>query len=46
MRHFLDCVARQQKPRESFADGYVVNCVIDAAYRSAQSKRWEKVEYD
>lgn len=31
-------------PAETFYDGYVVNAVIDAAYRSAKSKQWEKVE--
>ncbi len=31
-------------PRETFYDGYVVNAVIDACYRSAQSKQWEPVE--
>ncbi len=30
-------------PAETFYDGYVVNAVIDAAYRSAKSKQWEKV---
>ena len=27
-------------------DGFVVNCILDAAYRSAASKRWEPVDYD
>jgi predicted dehydrogenase len=45
MRHFVECVARKQMPRETFADGFVVNCVLDAAYRSAETKRWEPVEY-
>ena len=31
-------------PRESFYDGYVVNAIIDACYRSAASRRWEPVE--
>jgi predicted dehydrogenase len=31
-------------PRETFYDGYVVNAVMDAAYRSAKSRRWEPVE--
>jgi len=31
-------------PRETFYDGYVVNSVIDAAYRSAKSGAWEPVE--
>ena len=29
---------------ETFYDGYVVNAIIDAAYRSTTSKRWETVE--
>jgi len=31
-------------PMETFYDGYVVNAVIDACYRSATSKKWEPVE--
>jgi predicted dehydrogenase len=46
MRHFIDCVTRRQLPRETFADGYAVNCILDAAYRSADAKRWVPVEYD
>ena len=45
MRHFVECVAKGTPPRETFEDGYVVNCVLDAAYQSMQSKRWERVEY-
>jgi len=30
-------------PRESFYDGYVVNAVMDACYRSAKSRSWEPV---
>ncbi len=33
-------------PKETFYDGYVVNCVLDAAYRSAKSKQWEPVKLD
>lgn len=44
MRHFLECVARGQRPRETFHDGYAVNTILDAAYRSMQSKRWEQVQ--
>lgn len=32
------------EPSETFYDGYVVNAVIDAAYKSAKTKQWEKVE--
>ena len=33
-------------PQENFYDGYVVNAVLDAAYRSAKSKLWEPVNLD
>jgi predicted dehydrogenase len=31
-------------PRETLYDGYVVNAVMDAAYRSAKSGAWESVD--
>jgi len=31
-------------PRETFYDGYVVNAVMDAAFRSAKSRAWEPVQ--
>jgi predicted dehydrogenase len=31
-------------PQETFYDGYVVNTVMDACYRSAKSRAWEAVE--
>jgi predicted dehydrogenase len=34
------------EPRETFYDGYVVNAILDAAYRSASSKLWEPVKLD
>ena len=33
-------------PRETFFDGYVVNSIVDAAYRSIKSKRWEPIQLD
>ena len=33
-------------PAETFYDGYIVNAIMDAAYRSAASKRWEPVEIE
>jgi len=33
-----------RQPMETFYDGYVVNAIIDACYKSAQSKKWEPVE--
>jgi hypothetical protein len=32
-----------QSPQETFYDGYVVNTIIDAAYGSIASKKWEHV---
>jgi predicted dehydrogenase len=34
------------QPKETFYDGYIVNAVLDAAYRSAKSKQWETVKLD
>jgi hypothetical protein len=31
-------------PRETFYDGYIVNSVMDAAYRSAKSGAWEPID--
>ncbi len=31
-------------PQETFYDGYVVNAVMDACFRSARSRAWEPVE--
>jgi predicted dehydrogenase len=39
----LNCREKNLHPMESFYDGYVVNAIIDAAYRSMESKRWEPV---
>ncbi len=33
-------------PRETFRDGYIVNAILDAAYRSMDSGRLEPVELD
>ena len=34
------------QPKETFYDGYVVNSILDAAYKSAKSKQWEPVQLD
>jgi predicted dehydrogenase len=33
-------------PKETFYDGYVVNAVLDASYKSAKTKLWEPVVLD
>jgi len=37
---------QDNQPLESFYDGYVVNAIMDACYKSAGSKKWEPVELD
>lgn len=39
----LDSIDDGKQPMESFYDGYVVNAIMDAAYRSVDSKKWEPV---
>jgi len=43
-RDMLDALENDRKPMEDFYDGYVVNAIMDAAYASVESKRWEPVE--
>jgi len=45
-RHFVAAFRDGVEPRETFEDGFVVNTVIDAAYRSMRSGTWESVERD
>jgi predicted dehydrogenase len=42
----LDSIENDEAPSEDFYDGYIVNAIVDAAYRSAESKQWEPVEID
>lgn len=35
-----------RQPRETFYDGYVVNAILDAAYKSSRTKLWEPVTLD
>ena len=42
----LNALDAHRRPRETFYDGYVVNAIIDAAYRSVASRQWEPVELD
>ena len=46
---FLDmfnAIDEGREPMETFYDGYVVNAIIDACYKSAKSKQWEAVEIE
>lgn len=42
----LDALDEGRQPTETFYDGYVVNAIIDAAYESVSSKRWEPIRLD
>jgi len=45
MRHFVECAREEKMPRETYEDGWIVNTVLDAGYRSMRSKRWIRVKY-
>ncbi|MCS6826518.1 MAG: Gfo/Idh/MocA family oxidoreductase [Caldilinea sp.] len=40
----FDALDGGRQPMETFYDGYVVNAILDACYKSAASKRWEPVD--
>jgi predicted dehydrogenase len=42
----FDAMDEGREPMETLYDGYVVNAIIDACYRSAESHRWEPVELE
>lgn len=42
----FDAIEQGRAPRETFYDGYVVNAIMDAAYHSVQSKRWEPIQIE
>lgn len=39
----LNALEQNKTPTETFYDGYVVNAIVDAAYQSIQTKKWEPV---
>ncbi len=40
----FEAMEKGEQPMENFYDGYVVNAVMDACYKSAKSKKWEPVD--
>ena len=42
----LDAIENNRQPNENFYDGYIVNAILDAAYLSAKTKKWEAVNID
>lgn len=42
----FDAIENNRQPNEIFYDGYIVNAIIDAAYLSAKTKKWEPVQIE
>lgn len=42
----FNAIENNTAPRETFYNGYVVNAILDAAYKSARTKLWEPVQLD
>ncbi len=42
----FNALENKTQPKETFYDGYVVNSILDAAYKSAKTKQWEPVQLD
>ena len=40
----FDAYENGTEPQETFYDGYVVNAIVDAAYKSAKTKLWEPID--
>lgn len=42
----FDAIDEKREPTETFYDGYVVNAILDAIYKSGESGKWEPVEIE
>ncbi len=42
----FDAIENNRQPLETFYDGYIVNAILDAAFLSAKTKRWEPIVLD
>lgn len=42
----FNSMEKRKAPKETFYDGYVVNTILDAAYKSAKTKLWEPVQLE
>jgi predicted dehydrogenase len=43
LAEFLNCLARGERFRPDFADGYAVQRALDALQRSAKTRQWESI---
>jgi predicted dehydrogenase len=42
----FEAIEQKREPMETFYDGYIVNAILDAAYKSAKTKQWEPVQIE
>ena len=42
----FSAIEENREAQETFYDGYVVNAILDAAYRSAETQLWEAVIFE
>ncbi|MGL4609136.1 MAG: Gfo/Idh/MocA family protein, partial [Trueperaceae bacterium] len=42
----FNAMDEKRKPMEDFYDGYIVNAIMDAAYKSVESKKWEPIHLE
>ncbi len=42
----FDSIDAEEDPKEDFYDGYVVNSILDAIYKSGESGQWEPVQIE
>ena len=42
--NMFNAMDNNEEPMETFYDGYIVNTIIDACYKSAKTKQWEPVD--
>ena len=42
----FDALDNGKQPMETFYDGYIVNAILDACYKSAKSRQWEPVDLE
>ena len=45
-KDMFEAFENKRNPAETFYDGYIVNAIIDASYRSIKSKKWEKINLE
>ena len=42
----FEAIENNRQPMENFYDGYVVNAILDAAFLSAKTKKWELIKVE